>query len=221
MKRMFMVLAATLICGTCFFTSCGKEDEKAPLQGISITPASPVVKVGEPLTLTVVYNPENAADKPAAVWATSDSTVATVANGKVTTLRAGEVVITAAAGAFTAECHITVENDVPIEGTSNVSLVGTFFGTYWDMDLKLDEVETGVYVIKHVTLIDTDKFKIRYDNNWEVNRGGTFVELNRGFAVVQNGDDVIPGLNGTYDIWYNHESEQMAVVAKDGTPIWE
>ena len=147
--------------------------------------------------------------------------MATVANGKVTTFRAGEVVITAAAGEFTAECHITVENDVPVEGTSNVSLIGTFLGTYWDVDYKLAEVETGVYVIKHVTLVDTDKFKIRNDNSWDVNRGGTFVELSRGFAVVQDGDNVMPGLNGTYDIWYNQEREQMAVVAKDGTPVWE
>lgn len=198
------------------FTSCSKE-----LEGISINPESVTMKVGETRTLKVNYKPDNADDKPAVVWAISDTNIATISNGKVTTMKAGVVVVTATAGEFTANCYITVENDTPIEGTSNVSLIGTFLGTNWDRDYKLAEVETGIYVIKHVTLVDTDKFKIRYDNSWDVNRGGTFVEIGKGFAVVQDGDDVIPGLNGTYDIWYNHEKEQMAVVAKDGTPVWE
>lgn len=221
MKKLISVIAIVAFTAAIALVSCNKEEESAVLQGISITPDSAVVKVGTPLTLTVVYSPENAADKPSVVWSSSDTNVAVVVNGKVTTMKAGAATITATAGGFSAKCNLTVENDVPIEGTSNVSLIGTFLGTNWDRDLKLAEVETGIYVIKHVTLVDTDKFKIRYDNSWDVNRGGTFVELGKGFAVVEHGDDVIPGLNGTYDIWYNKDKEQMAVVVKDGTPVWE
>lgn len=218
---MFMVLAATFICGACMLASCSKEEENAALEGITITPASAVVKVGDPLTLTVVYSPENAAEKPSVVWSGSDTNVAVVANGKVTTMKAGAVIITATAGGFSAKCTLTVENDVPIEGTSDYSLIGTFLGNNWDKDYKLAEVETNVFVIKHVTLVSTDKFKIRYDGSWDVNRGGTFVELGKGFAAIEHGDDVIPGLNGTYDIWYHKDKDMMAVVVKDGTPVWE
>ncbi len=218
MKKLFSIITIAVV-AVIAFASCSKS-----LEGISIDPASTTMKVGETRTLTVVYNPEKASDKPAVVWATSDTNIAVVSNGKVTTMKAGAVIITATAGDFTANCYITVENDTPIEGTSNVSLIGTFLGTNWNKDYMLAEVEPNVYVIKHVTLIDTDKFKIRFDGSWDVNRGPAVenmaVELNQGFAVVEHGKDVIPHLNGTYDIWYNKTKEQMAVVVKDGQPVW-
>jgi len=217
MKKVLFALAAVAV--AIGFVSCSKS-----LESISIDPSSTTMKVGETRALTVVYNPEKASDKPTVAWTTSDPNIAVVSNGYVTTMKAGSVVITATAGDFTANCRITVENDVPIEGTSNVSLIGTFLGTNWDVDYKLAEVETNVFVIKHVTLTDTDKFKIRFDDSWDVNRGPAVenyeVELNKGFAVVEHGKDVLPHLNGTYDIWYNKDKEQMAVVAKDGQPVW-
>ena len=224
MKKKFSILAIAAVAALAF-VSCSKEKEEgtAPLQGISIAPDSTSVKVGSPLTLKVVYNPKNAAEKPQAVWGCSDTTLAVVANGKVTSKRAGEVVITATAGEFSANCKVTIENDVPIEGTSNVSLVGTFLGNGedgWGMDYMLAEVKSGVYVIRHVTLTEYDKFKIRFDKSWDLNRGGTFVELGKGFTVVENGANIRPYLNGTFDIWYNKEKEQMAVTVKDGTPAW-
>lgn len=224
MKKKISILAIAAVAALAF-VSCSKEKEEgtAPLQGISIAPDSTSVKVGSPLTLKVVYNPKNAAEKPQAVWSCSDTTLAVVANGKVTSKRAGEVVITATAGEFSANCKVTIENDVPIEGTSNVSLVGTFLGNGedgWGMDYMLAEVKSGVYVIRHVTLTEYDKFKIRFDKSWDLNRGGTFVELGKGFTVVENGANIRPYLNGTFDIWYNKEKEQMAVTVKDGTPAW-
>ena len=215
MKKIISIISIAAAAAMAF-ASCSKT-----LESISIDPASTTMKVGETRTLAVVYNPDNASDKPAVVWSTSDTSVAVVTDGKVTTMKAGAVMITATAGEFTANCYITVENDTPIEGTSNISLIGTFLGTDWDQDLQLAEVEPNIYVVKHVTLITTDKLKLRYDNNWDVNRGGDFVELNKGFAAVEHGHDVIPGMNGTFDIWYNKTIEQIAVVTKDGQPIWE
>lgn len=220
MKSIFSITSIAMA-AVLAFTSCGKDID---LDSISITPETTTIKVGEPLTLKVKYNPDDADNKPTAVWTSSDSTIAIVTKGNVTTMKAGEVTITATAGEFTATCHLTVENDTPIEGTSNVSLIGTFLGTNWNVDYKLAEVETNIYVIKHVTLTYPDKFKIRFNNNWDVNRGADVenmpVELNQGFAVVEHGKDVIPHLNGTYDIWYNKAKEQMAVVTRDGQPIW-
>lgn len=224
MKKFISIFAIAAVAALAF-VSCSKEKEEgtAPLQGISIAPDSTSVKVGSPLTLKVVYNPKNAAEKPEAAWNSSDTTLAVVVNGEVTSMRAGEVVITATAGEFSANCKVTIENDVPIEGNSNVSLVGTFLGNGengWDMDYMLAEVESGVYVIKHVTLTDGNRFKIRINKSWTNNRGGTFVELGKGFAVKQDGKDIRPGLNGTFDIWYNQVKEQMAITVKDGTPVW-
>ena len=212
MKKIF----ATIIIAAIALVSCSKS-----LESISIDPESATMKVGETRTLSVNYNPAKASNKPEVVWTSSNTSIATVSNGVVTTTKAGTVVITATAGEFTATCSITVENDVPIVGDSKYSLIGTFLGTDWHTDYNLAEIETNIYVVRHVTLIDTDKFKVRYNGSWDSNRGGTFIELGKGFAVTEHGEDIIPGLNGTYDIWYNKTKEQMAVVVKDGTPIWE
>ena len=219
MKKKISILAIAAVAALAF-VSCSKEEGTAPLQGISIAPDSTSVKVGSPLTLRVVYNPKNAAEKPQAIWSCSDTILAVVANGKVTSMKAGEVAITATAGEFSAKCKVTIENDVPIEGTSNVSLIGTILGDNWNKDYMLAEAESGVYVIRHVTLTDGNKFKIRFDKSWDFNRGGTFVELGKGFAVEEHGADIRPYLNGTFDIWYNKGKEQMAVTVKDGKPVW-
>ena len=49
------------------------------------------MKVGETRTLKVNYKPDNADDKPAVVWAISDTNIATISNGNVTTMKAGVV----------------------------------------------------------------------------------------------------------------------------------
>ena len=42
MKRILMVLAATVICGACLFTSCKKDEENTPGEGIAM-----IVKNGQ------------------------------------------------------------------------------------------------------------------------------------------------------------------------------
>ena len=62
---------------------------------------------GESATLVATVGPEDATDKTV-TWNSSDPAVATVEDGKVTAVAAGEAVITAKAGEKTAECKGTV-----------------------------------------------------------------------------------------------------------------
>ena len=62
---------------------------------------------GESATLVATVGPEDATDKTV-TWNSSDPAVATVEDGKVTAVAAGEAVITAKAGEKTAECKVTV-----------------------------------------------------------------------------------------------------------------
>ncbi|MBO4625511.1 MAG: Ig domain-containing protein [Bacteroidales bacterium] len=79
----------------------------------SITLSKPelVLTEGESETLTATVKPDDATDKTV-TWSTSDATVATVENGKVTALKAGSAVITAKAGEQSATCSVTVDAKV-------------------------------------------------------------------------------------------------------------
>ncbi|MBP3624605.1 MAG: Ig-like domain-containing protein, partial [Peptococcaceae bacterium] len=60
------------------------------------------------VTLTATVLPENATNKTV-TWTSSDETVATVADGVVTALKAGNVTITATADGKSATCEVTVK----------------------------------------------------------------------------------------------------------------
>ncbi len=74
--------------------------------------------VGESVTLKAITDPTSAASS--VKWSTSNASVATVVNGKVTGKKAGTATITATAGKVKATCTITVKN-----APSSVSLTKT------------------------------------------------------------------------------------------------
>lgn len=65
------------------------------------------IVVGETCQLTATVLPDNASDKTV-VWTSSNSGTATVENGLVSAVAAGEAVITASAGGCSASCAVTV-----------------------------------------------------------------------------------------------------------------
>lgn len=78
-----------------------------PATGISVTPATDSVAVGETVTLAAALTPTGATDH--VTWESSDPTIATVdASGVVTGVSAGEVTITAKARTFTSSSDVTV-----------------------------------------------------------------------------------------------------------------
>jgi uncharacterized protein YjdB len=83
------------------------------LDAIVIDRAALALNVGDSTTLTAKYMPENAEEKPAVVWASSNSNVATVdASGKVTGAAEGTATVTATvnaqSGVKAATCAVTV-----------------------------------------------------------------------------------------------------------------
>ena len=118
MKKVLTFLAVVAVM-VATAVSCQKEqtpeqkpDEKpaeVALTGITIDPAADFeLAIGATKALTVKYVPENATNKPAATWASSATAVATVADGTVTAVAAGEAEITATVGEFTAKVKVTV-----------------------------------------------------------------------------------------------------------------
>lgn len=78
---------------------------------ITLDKTSLSMKVGETETITATVSPDNATDK-SVTWGSSDVSVATVADGRVTAKKSGTAIITAKSGSCVAECTVTISVDV-------------------------------------------------------------------------------------------------------------
>ena len=78
-----------------------------PVSSITLDKTALSLAIGETATLTATVKPDDATDKTVA-WSSSDESVASVDNGKVTAIKSGKVTVTAKCGDKTAECAVTV-----------------------------------------------------------------------------------------------------------------
>ena len=94
-------------------TKVTAEDPTVAVAGITLDKSTAELTEGETLTLVATVSPDNATDKTI-TWTSSDETIATVKDGIVTTLKAGEVTITAVANdgsGVTAICRVVCKVD--------------------------------------------------------------------------------------------------------------
>jgi uncharacterized protein YjdB len=82
-----------------------------PVEGVTLDKTSIEITEGEEIRLTATVTPDNATNKNVS-WSSSNSSVATVDNGKVTAVKAGTATITVRTedGGKTASCEVTVKN---------------------------------------------------------------------------------------------------------------
>ena len=91
-----------------------------PVTGVTLDKTSATLTEGDEFVLTATVNPSNATNKTV-TWSSSDKTVATVSDGKVTALKAGKATITVKTedGGKTATCEVTVNAKVyPVTGVT-------------------------------------------------------------------------------------------------------
>ena len=107
--------------------ACSDESDLEPTQikatSITLSQTSVTLSAGESISLTATITPENATNKTI-TWSSSDSSVATVSNGKVTAVAVGKATITAkASNGLSSTCNIEVIRNTPpggSEGTGEV-----------------------------------------------------------------------------------------------------
>ena len=230
MKKFLTIFAVAALALLTVASCKDKEDEETTVELKSISLSSPSLDmfVGDEVTLTVKYTPENATNKPKATWTSSNESVASVSEGKVTALAAGEATITATVEKLTATCTVKVTTDYtgPVEGNSAWSVVGTLLESNWASGAHGDYVcaeENGAFVLKNVRLAKDDQIKFRKDKDWTENRGINEPDQAAELAVatpakaVPNGGNIIIPEAGIYDLYYFAEKEAIVYVAKDAT----
>jgi uncharacterized protein (TIGR02145 family) len=115
MKKTLFYFAVALSALTMTVASCGKDDDKPEVTGISLDKTMLALAVDENYKLTATVTPENADNT--VTWTSSDITKAAVYDGTVFALAVGEVTITATAGNRTAICTVIISPTV-----NNISL---------------------------------------------------------------------------------------------------
>lgn len=99
-----------------------------PVSSITLDKTTLSLAVGETATLTATVKPDDATDKTVA-WSSSDESVASVDNGKVTALKSGKATITAKCDGKTAVCAVTVTvpvSSITIDKTTLSLAIGEF-----------------------------------------------------------------------------------------------
>ena len=136
-----------------------------PVTSVSLDINSATLTEGDEFTLTATVNPDNATNKNV-TWLSSNSSVASVSNGKVTALKAGKATITVKTedGGKTATCEITVNAKV-----------------YPVTSVTLNKTSATLTEGDELTLIAT----VKPDN--ATNKSVTWTSSNSSVASVSNG----------------------------------
>lgn len=103
-----LVLGLSVVLTACGGTTPGGEQPEGGVTGIAITPHEVTLDEGGSIRLSYTLTPSGASG--AVVWATSDSTIATVTTaGYVEALGTGEVKISATCGSVSDTCTVTIK----------------------------------------------------------------------------------------------------------------
>ena len=124
-----------------FRTSCEVSviPRTVAVKNIYLSESSLTLIKGETTILKAVVEPDDATDK-VVVWSSSDESIATVnSEGVVSSLKDGEVVITAKAGECMAACSVTVSSIIEFEDSAFKSYCLGKFDDNGDGEISMDE----------------------------------------------------------------------------------
>jgi len=148
-KILFLCLSLAVLC----FSSCKSSGGDVAVTGVTIDQPTLSIAAGDSATLKATIAPKGAAGD--ATWASSNSAIATVTNGKVKAVAKGTANIIVTVGTFTATCALTVTettNFTPsLTGTEYYPIVmggvtSAALGTKIKADFRPDEATRFLYV---------------------------------------------------------------------------
>ena len=115
------------------------------------------------------------------------------------------------------------EPEGPVTEPDRWGVVGTF--TEWgkQADLYMSEVAENLFVRMGVTVTDADAFKVRFNNDWNINYGAAgdvepfAVTVGEELTLVAGGKN-LSAPAGTYDIFFNIVDFKIWVMPEGETP---
>jgi len=148
-----------------------------PVESVELNKTTLELLEGESETLTVTINPDNATVKTV-TWSTSNTSIATVENGKITAVMEGEATITAKVGEKSATCRVVVSKKViPV---ASIELNKT------ELALIKGQSETLMATVKPDDATDkTVTWSSSNSNVAEVDQTGKIAAMNGGSATVK------------------------------------
>lgn len=126
---MFKTIIRLFLLGVIAFSCSNKEAQipsSIPVKAIVLNPTSLTMRVGETATLTATVSPNSASNKTV-IWSSSNASVATVSDGKVSAVSPGSAEIYAISddNGMKATCKVTVEpNSVTVPDGLNINIAG-------------------------------------------------------------------------------------------------
>lgn len=163
----------------------GGSAQEAPVQSVSLSAVTMTLNEGESKTLTATVLPANATNKTV-VWSVLPAGFATVANGVVTGIKAGNCTVTATAGGKSASCAVTVEV------VETAQLIYSLPGE----TVLTQGLDTGLKLLEHAST-ETPQYTILVDakagDDFNANTWPAFLH-----CLTETGDtDNLPGFNST------------------------
>ena len=170
MKKMLRIAAAlAALLAMTNFIGCKNDDDDdgdvatVAVEKVEITSTETDVEVGKTITLTAKVSPENATDKTV-TWTSDNNEVATVKDGVVTGVKAGEATITASAGGKNATVKVTVKAAATSGGETGGETGGStggetggetgtttgFENTYWVLEEEVSDVSGIKITLKNI-----------------------------------------------------------------------
>ena len=166
-----------------------------PVESITLDRTTLVMTEDESTVITATVKPDNATDKTV-VWSTSDASIATVFDGRVTAIKEGKAIITAKAGEKAAMCEVTVKK-LLIDVTS----------------ITLDHATLSLVKGEEKTLVAT----VKPDN--ATNKTVTWSSSDGQIAEVDNSGRVTAVKSGTATITAKAGNKTATCVVTVSTPI--
>lgn len=163
----------------------GGSAQEVPVQSVSLSAVTMTLNEGESKTLTATVLPTSATSR-LVVWTVTPAGFATVSNGVVTGIKAGNCTVTATAGGKSASCAVTVEV------VETAQLIYSLPGE----TVLTQGLDTGLKLLEHAST-ETPQYTILVDakagDDFNANTWPAFLH-----CLTETGDtDNLPGFNST------------------------